>query len=162
MDIPETSIATQYLLGNLPYLLLLLLGGVIGFLVERRHYRSIRKREKEGIGLPVVSFGKNAETRRKVREAKLVVGMASISTDIFKRLVASLINLFGGNIRTYETLVDRARREALLRMREQAGGAHLIANVRVENSNLFISAGKRVALGSVEVMAYGTAVTFED
>ncbi|MCI5128213.1 MAG: hypothetical protein D3907_06860, partial [Candidatus Electrothrix sp. AUS3] len=32
----------------------------------------------------------------------------------FKRIVAGLRNIFGGNVQSYETLVDRARREAVI------------------------------------------------
>ncbi|MBU1249079.1 MAG: YbjQ family protein [Proteobacteria bacterium] len=143
------------------FLLALAIGLIVGSWIERRHYRSIIQREQAGVGLPVVSIGKKGETRKAVQEVRLVVGMASISTDFFKRLMGSIISIFGGEIRAYESLVDRARREALLRMREQAKGADLLVNVRVENSNLFISAGQRYAIGSVEVMAYGTAITYE-
>lgn len=47
--------------------------------------------------------------------AKTGLGQGSvvISVDYFKRIVASLRIFFGGNIRAYETLVDRALRESL-------------------------------------------------
>ncbi len=143
------------------FLLLLAVGYFVGSAIERRHYRSIERREQELADRPVVSFGKNTTSKKIVLEAKLVVGMVAISTDFYKRVVASFINLFGGQIRAYETLVDRARREAILRMREQAKGADMVVNVRVENSNLFVSSNKGITVGSVEVMAYGTAITFE-
>lgn len=143
------------------FALLLLLGFLVGSFIERRHYRSILKREQELEPLPTVSFGKHAMPGQQVKEARMVVGMCSISSDFFKRFIASIVNIFGGNIRTYESLVDRARREAILRMRAQAEGADMVVNVRVENSNLFVSSRKGYAIGSVEVMAYGTAITFE-
>ena len=43
-----------------------------------------------------------------------------ISLDHFKRFLAGLRALVGGRIRSYETLLDRARREALMRMKEAA------------------------------------------
>ena len=148
--------------GLIQFLVLLLIGWAVGSLIERRHYRSILRREEEMRSLPTVSFGKDGSSKRGVKEARLVVGMCSISTDFFKRFVAAIVNIFGGNIRAYESLVDRARREAILRMRAQAAGAHMVVNVRVENSNLFVSSNKGLTVGSVEVMAYGTAITLED
>ena len=43
----------------------------------------------------------------------LVAGSVVISEDYFKRIVSSLQSLFGGRLRSYESLVDRARREAV-------------------------------------------------
>jgi len=84
-----------------------------------------------------------------------------ISVDYFKRFVAMLRLLVGGRLSTYEGLVDRARREALLRMREEAEslGASMALNVRIETSS--ISKGHRGdagSVGSVEALAYGTAI----
>ena len=50
----------------------------------------------------------------------MVTGNVVISVDYFKTVVAGLRNLVGGNVNTYETLLDRARREALLRLQQQA------------------------------------------
>ena len=41
----------------------------------------------------------------------LVHGNVVVSVDYFKRFVAALRNLFGGSVTSYETLIDRARRE---------------------------------------------------
>ena len=71
---------------------------------------------------------------------------------------AGLRNFFGGRVSAYETLVDRARREATLRMKQQADawGADTICNVRIETSS--ISKGAKGRVGAVEVYAYGTAL----
>jgi uncharacterized protein YbjQ (UPF0145 family) len=88
----------------------------------------------------------------------LVRGSVVISVDYFKRFLARLRMIFGGRIHTYESLLDRARREAILRMQEQARelGASMIFNMRFETSS--ISKGRKDAVGTVEVLAYGTAV----
>ena len=54
--------------------------------------------------------------------------------------------------------MDRARREAILRMKEQAEKAHVILNVRIETSTIGKSANRRKTIGSIEAIAYGTAV----
>ena len=84
-------------------------------------------------------------------------GNVVISVDYFKRFVAGLRNLVGGRITTYETLLDRARREAILRMKEQAHGlgGYIVFNVKLETAS--ISKGRKNTVGSVEVLAYGTA-----
>jgi uncharacterized protein YbjQ (UPF0145 family) len=82
-----------------------------------------------------------------------------ISLDYFKRILAGLRNIFGGEISSYETLIDRARREAILRMKERSKGASIILNVRIETSSIGQSANQRKTVGSIEAIAYGTAVT---
>ena len=81
-----------------------------------------------------------------------------IANDYFKAFVAGLRNLFGGKIRTYETLLDRARREAILRMKEEAQklGADFVFNIKYETSNISGQYSKRLPV--IEVHAYGTAL----
>ena len=72
-----------------------------------------------------------------------------------KTFVAGFRSFFGGRFRGYETLLERARREALLRLKEQAdaAGSSLVIGVRFENTSI---AGSSTP--SVEVMAFGTAL----
>ena len=55
--------------------------------------------------------------------------------------------------------MERARREAVLRMKEdaKARGATSVWNIRLETAS--IAKGARQNTASVEVMAYGTALT---
>ena len=88
-------------------------------------------------------------------------GSAVISIDYFKRILAGLRNIVGGEVKSYETLVDRARREATLRMKEMAWDADIILNLRIEISAIGNSANNRKAIGSIEAIAYGTAITYK-
>lgn len=137
---------------------LVIAGYLMGSWSEMRHYKSLKKREAAAIHTPAVTMGKSLASGDTWQEGRMVVGSAVISIDYFKRLLASLVNIFGGRVANYETLVDRARREALLRMREEAGDAAAIVNVRVETSSIGNSANRRNAIGSVEAMAFGTAL----
>ena len=97
----------------------------------------------------------------KVKSAELVCGSAVISIDYFKRILASLRKIFGGTVKSYESLIDRARREALLRMKEMAAGATVIVNVRIETATIGRKANKK-GVGCLEAIAYGTALTVEE
>lgn len=130
--------------------------GFIGSYVERKHLAEIRAREALTAGLPIIA-SKRFETDQPVIDARLVFTAVVISQDHFKRFLANLRNIFGGRIRSYETLMDRARREALLRLKEQCHGASLIANLRLETSAISKSRGNRGVV-AVEVIAYGTAI----
>lgn len=142
------------------FLILLGLGLIVGSLIEQRHYRQLAQREHQTRTLSVVNFGAKHEMPLAV-ESRLCVGSVVISSDYFKTVMASLMNLVGGNISVYETLLERGRREAMLRMKEEAiaWGATQIVNVRFETSSINGDAGNTAPI--VELMAYGTGVRLE-
>ena len=135
---------------------LIVVGLVVGTYQEKRHYSSIKERENANVYTPCVTFEQDF-SENEISSSRLALGSAVISLDYFKRFIAALRNIVGGNVTTYESLIDRARREAILRMRESAPNADLIVNVRVETSTIGSSVGQN-SIGSVEALAYGTAV----
>ena len=143
------------------FLSLLALGYGAGTWAEKRHYRSIAEREKATINLPAVTLRSVDIPEHNIRSARLVYGSAVISVDYFKRILAGLRNLFGGNVKSYESLLDRARREALLRMKAMAGDATVIVNVRIETAAIG-KQSRRNTIGCLEALAYGTALTVEE
>jgi uncharacterized protein YbjQ (UPF0145 family) len=139
------------------FLVLLAVGFFSGRLLERRHYASIRSREKAL--KKVLAFATRYPPNLvDAQECRLVCGTVVISSDYFKQFVASLRNLVGGRFRGYESLFDRARREAILRMKEEAkrAGFDLIVNVKFESTAL--SAGRQGGVPAFEIFAYGTAI----
>ncbi len=154
---------TDFLINNSDLLIfgfLIMLGYVAGSIAEKRHYTSIKEREEELVNLPVVNM-RNVYPDSDVLNSGLVTGSVVISIDYFKRFLAILRNLFGGRVRSYESLVDRARREAILRMKEKAleNNADIIINFRLETSAIGKSANRKRQIGSVEALAYGTAIS---
>ncbi|WP_172399684.1 YbjQ family protein [Geothermobacter hydrogeniphilus] len=143
------------------FLVLLALGYAAGSLAEKRHYKSIEKRERELVRLAVVT-AEGSFPPGRVRQAFLVSGSTVVSIDYFKRLLAILRNIFGGRVKAYESLVDRARREAILRMKAEAQqrGAGMILNLRLETATIGRNANRKNQVGSVEAIAYGTAIVF--
>jgi len=136
------------------FIALISVGYLAGTLAERYHYRSIDRREKMFLNLPAVTIKTIKYPDDKIKSAELVYGSAVISIDYFKRFTASL----GGTVKSYESLIDRARREALLRMKEMAGDSKIIVNVRIETSTIGRNANKK-GVGCLEAIAYGTALT---
>ena len=135
---------------------LIITGYIFGQIHERRHYASLKRREEKTVAMVMTSSKRPLGELGPVTEVRLVQGGVVISVDYFKRIVTSLRNFFGGNIRGYETLVDRARREAILRLKESCPDATQIVNLRLETSSIY--KGRRNQIGSVEVMAYATAI----
>ncbi len=140
------------------FVILILLGYFVGRYLEKQHYDSIRVREKKLMRRPVSDLRQPLRPEEVV-QSRLVVGSVVISIDYFKRFMAGLYNLVGGNVSSYETLLDRGRREAVLRMKESAKGADEIINVRIETSAISQNA-ERGTVGSIEVYAYGTAIKY--
>jgi len=139
------------------FLILLIIGYFTGNYFEKRHYKSIQKRERETLHVPIMTF---SAIQPNAQDAQLFVGSVVISIDYFKWMSAALRNLVGGRIMVYESLLDRGRREALLRMKESAivWGASQIVNVRLETATIGGRSGNNRGLGSVEVIAYGTGI----
>lgn len=143
-------------------ILLLMTAYFIGTLIEARHFRSIRHREGEYRDYPVVTFDTMPDDW-SAGTSTLVSGSVVISLDYFKRVIAGLRGIVGGRIKTYEPLLDRARREAMLRMIESSRdqGYDAIFNVRIETSRLANSTGEGKRTAGVEMLAFGTAVKLQ-
>ena len=138
--------------------MLLGLGYFVGSWVERKHYASIRIRERALSGIIALPM-KNPPQLAEASEPVMVSGSVVVSVDYFKSFLAGFRNLIGGRVRTYEPLLDRGRREAILRMKAAAerAGCNAIVCMRVESTNLASGGSNKKTLG-VEVMAYGTAI----
>ena len=137
------------------FLVLLFIGFVFGRINEAKHFRDLDRREAEFEFIRMSNFKTVPE---EYQSSEFVTGNVVISIDYFKRIGAGLRTLVGGQIGSYTTLLERARREAILRMKEQAQEANseFIANVRLETASVYKNA--RTGLGSLEVFAYGTAL----
>lgn len=155
-DDVATLVALGFQLG-IP-LVLIALGYFAGRRAEQNHYASIHAREAQFLHLPAIP-SRTWDTDRPVAEARLVCGSVVISADYFKRLLAALRNLIGGRLRAYESLMDRARREAVLRLKEQCPDADLIVNLRLETSTIASRKGNQ-GVACVELTAYGTAIRY--
>ena len=128
---------------------LLLVGFWFGRQNEKRHFNQLKLLEHK---LMNISTRTDKGPKLTQGEFFLVNGNVVIASDYFKNFIGAIKNIFGGRLTSHENLLDRARREAVLRMKLQAQqkGAMEILDVHITTS--FID-----QLG-VEVSAYGTAV----
>jgi len=137
-------------------LVLLVLGFVVGSWAERRHFRRLIESEEKLRGIMGFAI-RRAPRDLDLAAPKLVTGSAVISVDYFKRFAAGLRHLIGGRVGAYESLFERARREAVVRMKEEARahGADMVLNIKFETVRIF--GRQRGGILSVEALAYGTA-----
>jgi len=136
--------------------LLLLIGLFFGARAQKSHVADMERREAELADIILTNFKTLPASHQP---PVLVTGSVVIAFDYFRQFVAKIIMFFGGRITMYETMLDRARREATLRLLEQAkaAGAREVHNVRYEFSRVG-SAAQHGPGGGAEMLAYGTAV----
>ena len=96
-------------------------------------------------------------------DSGLVTGSVVVSVDYFKRFLAGLRAIIGGRVKSYESILDRARREAVLRLVAEAGrqGYSAVINVRIETSRMASAARNGQGVAGLEILAFGTGVALE-
>lgn len=140
------------------FVVLMIIGFAFGRLSEKRHYKSIRGREDEYRDIVIIP-GRQVPQEYHDYDGRMVQGSVVVAVDYFKVVVAGLRNFIGGRIASFESLLDRARREAVLRVQEEARAldASVVFNLKFETSR--ISGRGRNKKWSIEVLAYGTALS---
>lgn len=134
---------------SLIWLVLVTTGWYFGARAERGHLKSLMADEQKYQHIQVSS--ERFYEPKGINESILVVGSVVIAQDKFKQVVAAMLSLFGKNLTVYETLLDRAHREVVLRAKRQANdaGCHALYGLRFEMTEV---------QGGVEILAYGVAV----
>lgn len=138
-------------------LVLIGIGFGVGSVVERAHFRDLARREEALRGMIATNL-RTAPAGLAVASGQLVSGSVVIGSDYFKTFAAGLKKLIGGEVRSFERMMERARREARCRMLEDARrrGARVVINVRFETSSIGGFGPQRMPMA--EVIAYGTAL----
>lgn len=123
---------------------------------EKKHLRQLAE-EEQALEDVLVFATRYPPVKSYPTTPILVSGSAVVGSDYFRYFVSGLRKLVGGHYRAYEQLTDRARRQAIVRMKQAAkdAGASTIFNVRIQSAN--IASGQREQLPAIEVLAYGTA-----
>lgn len=126
---------------------------IVGHNMEKNHEKSLAEREAAIGHFPLFDLA-SVPPGMTASAGQLVSGNAVLGTGWLKQFFASFRAFVGGEIVSYQRVLQRARREAQLRMIEEARshGATAIINVRYETSDV----------GGVkpfsEVMCYGTMI----
>lgn len=138
------------LLKLIVFAVLFSVGWFVGRGVERRHLQALSIREQRYANIAIDS----KRLGQHVNSGQLICSNVVISHDYFKYVLAQIYSFFGGRIVSYESLMQRAQREAIVRLKQQAQemGAIYISGLRIETTSLSDQGGM------VEVMAYATAI----
>ncbi len=118
--------------------LLLALGFFVGGWTESSHFRKLDEREANNGEFFITQVKTFPGASQSGPPPTILIGEAVIATDYLKSFLGSLRNIFGGEVKSYQSLLVRARREALQRIVEQAqaGGYNAICNVRFQTADV--------------------------
>jgi uncharacterized protein YbjQ (UPF0145 family) len=94
--------------------------------------------------------------KRITQHLGMVQGSTVRAKHAGRDIMASVKNIFGGELKGYTELLSESRDEAISRLQQQASalGANAVVNVRFSTSS--------IAAGASEIFVYGTAVIVED
>ncbi len=146
--------------GAAPVVLLLLVTWVTGRAAERRHFRSLAARERENSRILVTDLEDFPFGGDPSRVPTLVVAQVVLGADYLKGFLAALKKILGGEMRSYATVVERARREAILRLAEEARslGCDAVCNVRIQAADI---GGATMRNGSAMVCAVASGTAYK-
>ncbi len=141
--------------------LLILLGLTVGKVTERRHFARLDRAEfayKDVLTSTVRTYPGGADAGLP---PVMVAANVVISADYLMSLLAAIRKIIGGRVRSYERVMERARREATVRILREAQlqGYDAVCNIRLETTDLIGSRNKnkKKATAMASVYAYGTA-----
>ena len=139
---------------------LLSLGLIIGGMRERLHLRDLTAREHQVADMLLSQRRLFPDCGLRESSVEMLVAEVVISSDYLKSFLARLRNLFGGEVRSFQSLLDRARREAILRIQEQARdkGFNAVCNIRLETADVGgRGSNPQNKIVMVAILASGTA-----
>ncbi|PCI08448.1 hypothetical protein COB72_08295 [bacterium] len=138
--------------------ILLGLGFGVGGYTERKHFKRLNAREIECKGVLVSTLSSHPYAD-PTQGGEMVIGECVIATDYFKSFVTKLKKIIGGELRAYLSLMDRSRREAVLRLvaAAQEQGYDAVCNVRFVSADVGGSSSMKKGSAMVAIIASGTA-----
>jgi uncharacterized protein YbjQ (UPF0145 family) len=140
-------------------LLLLPFAWLVGAWMATRHEADLAERALAVAHILVHNRGRMEDAVAGPTPPVMVTGEVTFGVDHFRGFLGQWKNLFGGQVRSYQMVLDRARREALMRLLEQTHslGYHAVANVRIDFADVSGSALTRRKAADVSVLVSATA-----
>ena len=140
------------------FIFLIVFALLAGQHAERKHLLSLQRREQQLHDMLVTQLRSFPEGAFDDSPPRLFVAEVVIATDYLKSFLAKLRGIFGGEVKSFQSLLIRAHREATLRVLEQAceEGYDAVCNLRMQTADVGgNSTVRKVAM--VAILASGTA-----
>ncbi len=140
-------------------LVLVPFGFIFGRFSEKKHLKSLKEREDLTSKFLVTDLKSFPMLSNSDQTPEMFIGEVTIATDYYKSFVGKLRNFFGGEMVCFETLKMRARREATMKIIEQARdkGFNAICNLRLETADIGGSTLSKKSAITVSILASATA-----
>lgn len=140
----------------------LFVGWLAGHLAETKHERSLSEREKALKDIETTDMRNPPGFANAEGPCALVSGEAVVASDTFKSWLFGFKNILGGESKTFTRLFERARREALVRMKTRARelGCNAVCNVRYDSADIggnAASGNKKNSSNMAVALVSGTA-----
>lgn len=115
-----------------------LIGIIGGRINEYRHLRKLNQREAQNCDFIVTQLKSFPALQTGESPPKILFAETVIASDYLKTFLASIRGIWGGEVSSYQRMLDRARRETLLRLIDSAReqGFNAICNVRLETADV--------------------------
>ncbi|MEX2607417.1 MAG: heavy metal-binding domain-containing protein [Kiritimatiellia bacterium] len=139
-------------------LFLLVIAFFAGNSIARTHNKRMEERQQ------VVAHIRSTDLKSYIHPQlgsvtpELLCAEVTLGIDHFRGFLGNLKNIFGGEVKSYQKTLDRARREAILQVIElaHAAGMNAVANLRVEFVDISGNANMAKKASMVTILAYGT------
>jgi len=117
---------------------LLIFGVLIGRTVEKSHIKRLDADDLTHEDFTFTQLKSFPMASLNGPPPTIIVSEVVIASDYLKSWLASWRNIFGGEVRSFQTLQNRAKREALSRLRKTAmmQGYNAVCNIRVDSADV--------------------------
>lgn len=131
----------------------------LGNWVAKRHDLELARRGEKVTHIACSDFSDLRAADPRAAPPALITAEITMGIDHFRGFLGKLKNIIGGEVKSYQKTLDRARREALMQLMEAAlaAGHNRIANLRMEFVDISGNANLAKKASMVTILAYGTA-----
>ena len=139
---------------------LIFFGLIIGRTVEKNHFKRLDEKEEAYRDVLVTQIKSFPGAVPVEVPPAAVMSEVVVGSDYLKSWFSTWRNLFGGEMRSFQKIQERAKREAIIRLIEQARdlGHNAVCNVRVSGADVGgNTSGGKNKIPMAAVIATGTA-----
>lgn len=139
---------------------LICVGLFVGGTIERKHFQDLELREQRTQHMLVTQLKTFPDAQPSNLTPTMLVSETVISSDYLKSFLGGLRNIFGGQVKSFQTLLERGRREAILRLKEESLqlGYDAICNIRIDTADIGgRNSNKKKQIVMASILASGTA-----
>ena len=143
-------------------LLLLSLGFTAGTIAEKRHFKNLDEREAINRATLQTQSKLYLQPKQGGKTPMLIHSETVVASDYFKNFLSGFRKFFGGEMKSYHSLMERGRRETVAKLIEQAKalGYNAVCNVRIEPADIS-GAVTNPKNKSVMICVIATATAYE-